>query len=59
MHSNNVCEHILIIMNIIIINIKAIVLYTMISIRNWMVDTETDTRTADSAVSEMENRHHL
>ena len=24
-----------------------------------MVDTVTDTRTADSAVSEIENRHHL
>ena len=46
-----VSKYILIIMNIIIINIKAI---------GIIVDTVTDNcGTADSAVSEIENRHHL
>ena len=31
----------------------------MISIRHWMVKAVADTRTADSAVSEIKNRYHL
>ena len=64
-----VSKYILVIIDIKIINIKAIVyivmLYTMISMKYWIVDTVTDTAsyrtalTADSSVSQIENRHHL